>query len=171
MGKMTSDVNIFAGTAKEPVVTISRIELAAKSAFMYQLINSLNICDGCGETISIIFAEEKKETLMALMAEVTHFRKSGLSIIKDTNDVRELRRKIGLNQFEQLTKRDLEIGNKNKVEQDIADECEIRKNCDNNFNVHAATDENVVTAQILENKAKERNNDEKEVAENNEIIN
>ena len=79
---MMSDVNIFADTAKEPVVTISRLELAAKSSFMYQLINSLNMCDGCGDSISIIFAEEKKETIIALMAEVAHFKKSGLLIIK-----------------------------------------------------------------------------------------
>ena len=134
---MSSEVNIFAGTAKEPVFTISRIEIAAKSVFMYQLINSLNICDGCGETISIIFAEEKKETLVTLMTQVIHFKKSGLSINKgklkffnklpfftfelniyilncsdldlDTNDVKELRRKIGLNKFEQLTKEILKM--------------------------------------------------------------
>ena len=192
---MSSEVNIFAGTAKEPVFTISRIEIAAKSVFMYQLINSLNICDGCGETISIIFAEEKKETLVTLMTQVIHFKKSGLSINKgklkffnklpfftfelniyilncsdldlDTNDVKELRRKIGLNKFEQLTKRDLENEYKNIVEQEIADENGIR---DNNFNFHAATDE-IVTAQILDNKAEERINDEQEAAENNEFNN
>jgi len=188
---MMSDVNIFADTAKEPVGTISRLELAAKSSFMYQLINSLNMCDGCGDSISIIFAEEKKETIIALMAEVAHFKKSGLLIIKDATDVNELRKKIGLNAFEMRknckgfehfdapaasencsveTSNNLEDEDVRKDEQEATDSIGNRsKGIDNIGTPVPAENTNVETGLNLENR--DRNNEEPEAVDSIERSN
>ena len=83
---MSLDVNIFSGQSKEPVFTISSLELAAKSPVIRNLLKTINICDGCHGLMSIIFADEDKHTLETALSQMTHFKKSGsLSIIQGTD--------------------------------------------------------------------------------------
>ena len=79
---MSTDVNIYCGQdTKVPVFTISCLELAAKCPMIKKLLLSLNMCDGCQSPVSIIFAEEDRDTVVAVMSQMTHFKKTSLSII------------------------------------------------------------------------------------------
>ena len=55
------DVTIFSGT--QPVTTASRLEIAANIPFLRDVLSSQNLCDGCKENTSLVFAEEDEETL------------------------------------------------------------------------------------------------------------
>ena len=82
---MSLDVNIYSSQqSKEPVFTISCLELAAKSPVIRNLLLGLNICDvSMCPAVSIIFADEDKHTVESAMSQMTHFRKSNsLSIIQ-----------------------------------------------------------------------------------------
>ena len=80
---MSTDVNIYCDLqTMEPVFTISCLELAANSPMLRKLLMEQNHCDGCQSPVSIIFAEEDRSTLVAAMSQMTHFKKSGLSIIQ-----------------------------------------------------------------------------------------
>ena len=82
---MSLDVNIFSGQSKEPVFTISSLELAAKSPVIRNLLKTISICDGCQSPVSIIFAEEDKHTVVTAMSQMTHLKKNGSpSIIQGT---------------------------------------------------------------------------------------
>ena len=82
---MSLDVNIFSGQSKEPVFTISSLELAAKSPIFRNLLKTINICDGCQSPVSIIFADEDKHTVVTAMSQMTHFKKnSSLLFIQGT---------------------------------------------------------------------------------------
>ena len=79
---MSIDVNIYCGQTKNPVFNISCLELTAKSPVIRKLLNSLNICDGCRDPVSIIFPDEDCATVVAVMSQMTHFKKGGLLIIE-----------------------------------------------------------------------------------------
>ena len=61
---LPKNISIYSDTSKEPVLHISKIELS-KSKLLQDLLSTLDICDGCQEPISIIIAEEEKETITA----------------------------------------------------------------------------------------------------------
>ena len=58
---------------------MSKIELS-KSKLLTELISALNICDGCQEPISIIIAEEEKQTVESAFSHLS--TKTGLSIVQ-----------------------------------------------------------------------------------------
>ena len=79
--KKFHDVQIYAGT--EVATTGSRLELAAKNPFLWEILSEMNYCEGCREPLVIIFPgpDEDKNTLREAFHELSHF-KSGLSIIQ-----------------------------------------------------------------------------------------
>ena len=79
----SDDIAIYCG--QDPVFTISCLEVSAKSPLIRQLLRTLNLCDGCdgcNSQLSIIFAEEDRDTVVAAMSQMTHFKKNGLTIIR-----------------------------------------------------------------------------------------
>ena len=83
---MSIVVNIYSKETKVPVFTISCLELSAKSPALRELLLNLNMCDECQSPVSIIFADEDQQTVVAAMSQMTHFKKSGLSIIQGIYD-------------------------------------------------------------------------------------
>ena len=71
--KMTSfhDVTIFSGA--KPVTTASRLEIAAKVPFLRDVLSTQNLCDGCRENITLVFAEEDEDTLRGTFADLSLF--------------------------------------------------------------------------------------------------
>ena len=75
-------VNIYCGSQSDIVFSISMLELSAKSKVMRNILGSMSVCDGCREPVSIIFAEEDRETVQCVMNQIAHFNKTGVSIIQ-----------------------------------------------------------------------------------------
>ena len=75
-------VNIYSHESKKPVFNISCLELAARCPIIKKLLLNIRICDGCSGQYSIIFADEDKDTLRAVFSTLSHFKKSGLTIIQ-----------------------------------------------------------------------------------------
>ena len=50
------DVNIYSGAVL--VTTSTRLEVAARSPFLQQLLTSIKMCDGCEEPTTLIFPAE-----------------------------------------------------------------------------------------------------------------
>ena len=78
----TNIINVYSGLTKEPVFSISIIEVAAKSPVIRNILNTLTFCDGCRDPISIIFPDDDSETVIQGMGQFAHFKKRGLSIIQ-----------------------------------------------------------------------------------------
>ena len=57
------DVSIYWGTRL--ITTSTRLEVAAKSPYLHQLLTSITVCDGCKEPTTLIFPEndETQNTL------------------------------------------------------------------------------------------------------------
>ena len=65
------DVRIFSGT--KPVTTASRLGIAANIPFLRDVLSSQNLCDGCQENTSLVFAEEDEETLRETFDHLSDF--------------------------------------------------------------------------------------------------
>ena len=50
------DVSIYWGTRL--LTTSTRLEVAARSPYLLQLLTSITVCDGCKEPTALIFPEE-----------------------------------------------------------------------------------------------------------------
>ena len=50
------DVSIYWGTRL--LTTSTRLEVAARSPYLHQLLTSITVCDGCKEPTALIFPEE-----------------------------------------------------------------------------------------------------------------
>ena len=60
------DVSIYRGTRL--VTTSSRLEVAARSPFLHELLTSIRMCDGCKEPTTLIFpAEEETQNTLQEM--------------------------------------------------------------------------------------------------------
>ena len=79
MDNLYNDVNIYCGTDKDPVLSVSMIELIRSEMFL-KLFQSLNICDGCRDPVSVIIAGELEDVFSAAFSKLS--RKSGVSIIQ-----------------------------------------------------------------------------------------
>lgn len=76
-------VNIYCQNTRDPVFTISSLELSAKSCVLRKLLLGINTCDACQEPLSVIFAEEEVGTVVSAMSQMAHFKKkTGLTIIQ-----------------------------------------------------------------------------------------
>ena len=64
------EVNIYVEGSGDPVLELSKIELA-KSDLLRKLLLSLNICDGCSQPLSIIIAGEEKQTVVSTFAQMS----------------------------------------------------------------------------------------------------
>ena len=76
---LPKDVLIYSDTLKDPVLHISKVELS-KSKFLKNLISNLNFCDGCPSEISIIIADEERQTVESTFSHISS--KTGLSIVQ-----------------------------------------------------------------------------------------
>ena len=94
----SKEVKIYTDTSKEPVLEISRIELA-KSKLFAQLMGSINICDGCNESICMIIAGEEGQTLVATFNELYAKKKKGVFIIEGSEPRINSLRKILASNF------------------------------------------------------------------------
>ena len=65
------DVSIYWGTRL--VTTSSRLEVAARSPYLQQLLTSIKMCDGCKEPTTLIFPaeDETKNTLREVFKSVS----------------------------------------------------------------------------------------------------
>ena len=79
MGTLHNDVNIFYSGRKEPIMSVSRLELIRSDMFL-KVFKSLNICDGCRDPISVIIEGEQEDVISAAFSKLS--RKSGVSIIQ-----------------------------------------------------------------------------------------
>ena len=67
------DVNIhgttfYPGTSvRQPIVMSTRLELAARSSLLAELLAGLQLCDGCRDPVTIIIAEEEASTVAAVL--------------------------------------------------------------------------------------------------------
>ena len=64
------EVNIYVEGSGDPVFELSKIELA-KSDLLRKLLSSLNICDGCSQPLSIIIADEEKQTVVSTFGQLS----------------------------------------------------------------------------------------------------
>ena len=74
----TRDVTIYAD--KDPVLRTSRLTLGGHSKLLASLLRSLSVCDGCDASLSIIIAEEDRDTVRAALSKVVSV--SGMTVIK-----------------------------------------------------------------------------------------
>lgn len=73
------DVHIYVSSETKPVLMTSKLKLT-ESVVLKPLMQSLNICDGCQEPISIIIPDEDKNVVLAAFSK--YFKTSGVSIIQ-----------------------------------------------------------------------------------------
>ena len=79
----TRDVTIYAD--KDPVLRTSRLTLGGHSKLLASLLRSLSVCDGCDASLSIIIAEEDRDTVRAALSKVVSV--SGVTVIKGNVNV------------------------------------------------------------------------------------
>lgn len=79
MDHLYNDVNVYCGTIKDPILSLSKIELIGGKVF-HELFQSLNFCDGCRDPVSVIIDGEQEDVVSAAFSNLS--RKSGVSIIK-----------------------------------------------------------------------------------------
>ena len=65
------DVSIYRGTRL--VTTSSRLEVAARSPYLQQLLTSIRMCDGCKEPTTLIFPaeDETQNTLQEMFKSLS----------------------------------------------------------------------------------------------------
>ena len=65
------DVNIYWGPLL--VTTSTRLEVAARSPYLHQLLTSISRCDGCREPVTLIFPpkDETRNTLREVFKSVS----------------------------------------------------------------------------------------------------
>ena len=67
------DVNIHGATfypgtsVRQPIMMTTRLELAARSSLLAELLAGLQLCDGCRDPVTIIIAEEEASTVAAVL--------------------------------------------------------------------------------------------------------
>ena len=67
------DVSIYRGTRL--ATTSTRLEVAARSPFLQQVLTSIRMCDGCKEPTTIIFpAEDESQNTLQEMFKSLSFR-------------------------------------------------------------------------------------------------
>ena len=86
-------VNIFVPGIMEPVIQLSRLELAAKSRLFYDVFSSLSLCDGCGGQMAVIIPGEDRLTVEAVFSQAAHFNKK-TSIFQDQAGYSALMRRL-----------------------------------------------------------------------------
>ena len=65
------DVNIYWGSLL--VISSTRLEVAAKSPYLHQLLTSIKMCDGCKEPTALIFPaeDETQNTLQEMFKSLS----------------------------------------------------------------------------------------------------
>ena len=82
------DVDIYRGTRL--VTTSTRLEVAAKSPYLHQLLTSIKMCDGCKEPTTLIFPpeDETRNTLKEVFKSVSvRTGQSRYSIVESNKDI------------------------------------------------------------------------------------
>ena len=80
------DVSIYWGTRL--ITTSTRLEVAAKSPYLHQLLTSITVCDGCKDPISLIFpaGDETPNTLQVVFkSQIASAGQSRYSIAESKN--------------------------------------------------------------------------------------
>ena len=80
------DINIYVEENGQPVLALSKIELASKSGLMYDILRSRADCD-CKEPVSVIVTSYDERTVTAALSRFVHFKKKGYSIIPGKSSV------------------------------------------------------------------------------------
>ena len=65
------DVSIYSGTSL--VTTSTKLEVAARSPFLHELLTSIRMCDGCKEPTTLIFPaeDETQNTLQEMFKSLS----------------------------------------------------------------------------------------------------
>ena len=78
----TLNVDIYIDNEQDPVVRMQIMDLLKhKHSVIYDVISSLNICDGCSAPVSIIITEEDRITVNTVMMSIMS-QKRGFTIIQ-----------------------------------------------------------------------------------------
>ena len=74
------DVYIYVENKEQPVLALTKIELASKSGLMFDILRSRADCD-CKEPVSVIVTSYDARTVTAALSRFVHFKKKGYSSI------------------------------------------------------------------------------------------
>ena len=72
MDTLYRDVAIYASSDKDPVLRTSRLALGGHSSLLASLLRSLKVCDRCEASLSIIIAEEDRDTVRTALSKGRH---------------------------------------------------------------------------------------------------
>ena len=80
------DVNIYVEGKEQPVLALTKIELASKSGLMFDILRSRADCD-CKEPVSVIVTSYDARTVTAALSRFVHFKKKGYSIMPGKSSI------------------------------------------------------------------------------------
>ena len=83
------DVNIYVENKEQPVLALTKIELASKSGLMFDILRSRADCD-CKEPVSVIVTSYDARTVTAALSRFVHFKKKGYAIIPGKSTLHSL---------------------------------------------------------------------------------